>query len=60
MGRKAQLIPSTLADANSFATSMVLSGHQALVGSYLENTTGTDAGASYVFDLDLIFSDGWE
>ena len=57
---KAQLIPSTLSDANSFATSMVLNGHQALVGSYLENSTGIEAGASYVFDLDLIFADDWE
>ncbi len=46
-----KLVPSVSEDSSAFGASIAVSGDFVIVGAFLENASGTDRGAVYVFDL---------
>ena len=57
-----QVTKLTAADAqidDEFGYSVAVSGDTAVVGAYLEDASGTFAGAAYVFDRDEGSADSW-
>ena len=54
-----KLLASDLEAVDSFGVSVAVSGAAAVVGAYLEDAGGSNAGAAYVFQRDQGGTDNW-
>ena len=58
-GEVKKLTASDAQAADRFGNSVAISGDTAIVGAFLEDAGGTDAGAAYVFQRDEGGTDNW-
>ncbi len=56
MTETAKLFPDNGAEGDNFGNSVGISGDTAIVGTYKDDSNGTDSGAAYIFEKPVV---GW-